>query len=94
MMPFHAQVESILPAFAVDHLILSGGFGTRDAPDTVLAGYPANLKIGYRISGQISGEAGYRISGWIIGLTKRLIVKYHVTTTRKAKFTNVSFFQF
>jgi hypothetical protein len=34
----------------------------RDAPDTDLAGYPANLKTGYRISGrisgQISGEAG------------------------------------
>jgi hypothetical protein len=67
---------------------------TRDAPDTVLAGYPANLKTGYRISGRISGEAGYQISGRIFGLTKRLIVKYHVTTTKKAKFTKVSFFQF
>jgi hypothetical protein len=25
----------------------------RDAPDTVFAGYPANPKAGYRISGQI-----------------------------------------
>jgi hypothetical protein len=31
------------------------------------AGYPANLKTGYRISGRISGEAGYRISGRISG---------------------------
>jgi hypothetical protein len=29
---------------------------TRDAPDTVFAGYPANPKAGYRISGRISGK--------------------------------------
>jgi hypothetical protein len=28
---------------------------SRDAPDTVFAGYPANPKAGYRISGKISG---------------------------------------
>jgi hypothetical protein len=28
----------------------------RDAPDTVFAGYPANPKAGYRISGRISSE--------------------------------------
>jgi hypothetical protein len=70
----------------------------RDAPDTVLAGYPAGW-----ISGQsknripdirISGKAGYRISGRIIVLTKRFIVKYQLTTTRKAKITNVSFSNF
>jgi hypothetical protein len=36
-------------------------FKTRDAPDTVFAGYPANPKARYRI------RAGYRISGRIFG---------------------------
>jgi hypothetical protein len=31
---------------------------TRDAPDTELAGYPVNLKAGYRIS----GKAGYPVN--------------------------------
>jgi hypothetical protein len=30
---------------------------SRDAPDTVFAGYPANPKAGYRISGRIFGLA-------------------------------------
>jgi hypothetical protein len=29
---------------------------TRDAPDTIFAGYPANPKAGYRISGRIPGR--------------------------------------
>jgi hypothetical protein len=36
--------------------------GKRDAPDSDLARYPANPKVGYRIS----GEAGYLISGRIL----------------------------
>jgi hypothetical protein len=36
---------------------------SRDAPDTVFAGYPANPKAGYPV------RAGYRISGRILGLT-------------------------
>jgi hypothetical protein len=36
--------------------------GCRDAPDTVLAGYPANIKDGYRISGQISGIPDIRLN--------------------------------
>jgi hypothetical protein len=31
----------------------------RDAPDTDLAGYPANLKAGYRITVGITVETGY-----------------------------------
>jgi hypothetical protein len=38
----------------------------RDAPDTVFAGYPANPK------------AGYRISGRILGLTTIFLVKYQI----------------
>jgi hypothetical protein len=37
------------------HVILEA-VTIRDAPDTDLAGYPANLKAGYRISGRISGS--------------------------------------
>jgi hypothetical protein len=36
----------------------------RDAPDSVFAGYPANPK------------AGYRITGRILGLTTMFLVKY------------------
>ena len=33
---------------------------SRDKLDTDFAGYPANLKAGYRISGQMSGVSKYR----------------------------------
>jgi hypothetical protein len=39
---------------------------TRDAPDTVFAGYPANPK------------AGYRISGRILGVTTIFLIKYQI----------------
>jgi hypothetical protein len=44
----------------------------RDAPDTVFAGYPANSKAGYRISGKS------RISGRILGLATIFLVKYYI----------------
>jgi hypothetical protein len=44
----------------------------RDAPDTVFAGYPANPKAGYRISGRISGN------GRILVLTTIFLVKYKI----------------
>jgi hypothetical protein len=39
----------------------------RDTPDADFAGYPANLKTGYRIYCKVRqfGEAGYRISDWL-----------------------------
>jgi hypothetical protein len=40
----------------------------KDAPDTVFAGYPANPKAGYRISGK----------GRILGLTTTFLVKYQI----------------
>jgi hypothetical protein len=52
---------------------------TRDAPDTDLAGYPANLK------------AVYRISGLISGLTNSLIIKYNPPAIFKARFMNIFF---
>jgi hypothetical protein len=63
---------------------------TRDAPDTVLqdiqpAGYPANLKAGYWISG--------RISCWISGSTHKLIVKYNTPAIFKARLMNVFFYK-
>jgi hypothetical protein len=66
-------------------------------PDIRPAGYPANLKTGYRISSRISGEAGYWISGWILGPTqnsKIVIVKYHATTPGKSRLMNISLFEF
>jgi hypothetical protein len=43
-----------------------------EAPDTVFAGYTANPKAGYRISGK------GRISGRILGLTTIFLVKYQI----------------
>jgi hypothetical protein len=40
----------------------------RDAPDTVFAGYPANPKAGYRISGK----------GRILGFTTIFLVQYQI----------------
>jgi hypothetical protein len=45
---------------------------TRDALDTVFAGYPVHPKAGYRISGK------GRISGRILGLTTIFLVKYQI----------------
>jgi hypothetical protein len=44
---------------------------SRDAPDTVFAGYPASLK------------AGYRISGRIFVLTDMFLVKYKISFFKK-----------
>jgi hypothetical protein len=44
-------------------------FKIRDAPDTVIAGYPANQKAGY----PANQKAGYQISGRILGLTTTYI---------------------
>jgi hypothetical protein len=42
---------------ACTHNITFVNYGfLRDAPDSVFAGYPANQKAGYRISGRISGK--------------------------------------
>jgi hypothetical protein len=60
-------------------------------PDIRPAGYPANLKAGYRISGRISGKAGYRISGRISGSTHRLIVNITRQQLYKGRFINIFF---
>jgi hypothetical protein len=44
-----------------------------NAPDTGLAGYPANRKIGY----------GYQISDWIFCLTERFLLKYNMLAISK-----------
>jgi hypothetical protein len=61
----------------------------RDAPDTVLphirpAGYPANPKAGYRISGRISGKDRIPVSGRILDLTTIFLVKYQVNFLKAA----------
>ena len=39
----------------------TAGVYIRVAPDTVLAGYPANIFAGYSVSGRISSMAGYPV---------------------------------
>jgi hypothetical protein len=45
---------------------------TRDAPDRDFAGYPANLKAGYRIFG----------AGWVFHLTFKYLVKSKINKSR------------
>jgi hypothetical protein len=46
-----------------------------------LAGYPANIKAWFWISGHISGKAGYRLSG----STERLLIKYNTPAISKGQ---------
>jgi hypothetical protein len=46
-------VSLVNPAVQCRYIIFTYNIETRDAPDTVFAGYPANPKAGYRISGRI-----------------------------------------
>jgi hypothetical protein len=62
-MPDPSKLQCCKKTEARDFML---GQKNMDAPDTVFAGYPANLK------------AGYRISGRILGLTTIFLVKYQI----------------
>jgi hypothetical protein len=51
---------------------------TRDAQDTDFAGYPANLKAGYRIFGQISGGSRIQDTRPDIYHTFKCLLKYEI----------------
>jgi hypothetical protein len=55
-----------------------GAVGSRDAPDTVFAGYPAYQKPDTGYPAGYAVRAGYRISGRILGLTTIFLVKYQI----------------
>jgi hypothetical protein len=50
---------------------------TRDAPDTVFAGYPANQKAGYRISGK--GRISLATTGYNFGKISNKFMKTALT---------------
>jgi hypothetical protein len=73
---FQVKLHQIFPK-TLYRIIILLRIVIRDAPDTVLpdirlAGYPANPKAGYQISGLIFRKG--RISGRILGLTTIFLV--------------------
>jgi hypothetical protein len=81
---WHAHSRPVRPGLVLAALFLqqNGGKTIRDAQDTVFAGYPANPKAGYRISGRISGKGRItdirpdtRLDNYIFGQILNKVIK-------------------